>query len=239
MSNGTHRGTTTSINHHLLQHNHHHHSASSQSNIYAALVSPTTGNSTIVTNGATPNMNSNNLYSNSSTTASHHSSSSHGATTNGGYSQQHWQSQAVNQQLLYNNQPYSTGVANTNMSLAIENQYNINASSQASYKTGGSLYGNSHDINQPIGCPNVPSAAVGGQPGADWIKLPKVKQFMSKLVNKSLALGGYSKACSRDELSNIASDKIYDAFISYDKRDEAFVMQHLSAELEYGQPQYR
>lgn len=79
----------------------------------------------------------------------------------------------------------------------------------------------------------------------DWIdqrndrtKPPKVKQFMSKLVNKSLAFGGY-RTCSRDELSAITSDKIYDAFISYDKRDESFVVQHLSAELEYGQPHYR
>lgn len=72
----------------------------------------------------------------------------------------------------------------------------------------------------------------------DRAKPPKVKQFVSKLVNKSLAFGGY-RTCSRDELSAITSDKIYDAFISYDKRDESFVVQHLSAELEYGQPHYR
>ena len=62
---------------------------------------------------------------------------------------------------------------------------------------------------------------------------------MSKLVNKSLALSGYRLSSSRDELSAATSDKIYDAFLSYDKRDEQFVMQYLSAELEHGEPQYR
>lgn len=111
----------------------------------------------------------------------------------------------------------------------MENHYTINASS-ASHKTA-SLY-------HPGNCDGTPTLGSGQLTPNDWIKLPKVKQFMSKLVNKSLALGGY-RSCSRDELSAITSDKIYDAFISYDKRDEAFVLQHLSAELEYGQPQYR
>lgn len=35
------------------------------------------------------------------------------------------------------------------------------------------------------------------------------------------------------------SDKIYDAFVSYDKRDEAQVARLLSVELEFGAPQYR
>ena len=87
-------------------------------------------------------------------------------------------------------------------------------------------------------CHDRPGVLVGAGT-RDWISLPKVKQFMSKLVNKSLALGGYRPSGSRDELSNITSDKIYDAFLSYDKRDEPFVMQYLSAELEYGSPQYR
>lgn len=222
MSNGG-----TSVNHQLLQqqqHLHHHqHSASSQSNIYAALVSPTTGNSTTVTNTAAGS--GNNLYSNSSTTASHHSSSS-----NYPHQQQHHQPhwQQANSQ-LYNNQPYGA----TNVAGFAENHYALNAS-QASYKGATSLYGNAHDL---VGGPVMNAAGPQNQP--DWIRLPKVKQFMSKLVNKSLALGGLSKPNSRDELNNISSDKIYDAFISYDKRDEAFVMKHLSAELEYGQPQYR
>ena len=85
------------------------------------------------------------------------------------------------------------------------------------------------------------SGGAGAAPG-DWIKLPKVKQFMSKLVHKSLALGGYRLRGS--DLGSpgsglSGSDKIYDAFLSYDKRDEPFVMQHLAAELEYGQPQFR
>lgn len=240
MSNGSHGGaTTTNINHHTMQHNHHHHhhhSASSQSNIYAALVSPTTGNSTTVTNVAAlnnNNNNNNNLYSNSSTTASHHSSSP--SQVANGYQTQHWNQQhsSTNGQQIYN-QPY-TGM---NLGSAIENHYTFNASSQTSYKNGGGSLYNSSGLNYHGADAYVSSPGSPQQTSADWIKLPKVKQFVSKLVNKSLALGGY-RACSRDELSTITSDKIYDAFISYDKRDEAFVMQHLSAELEYGQPQYR
>lgn len=53
------------------------------------------------------------------------------------------------------------------------------------------------------------------------------------------AFSSHLAGCSRDELAALTSDKIYDAFISYDKSDEPFVMQHISAELECGQPQYR
>lgn len=215
----------------------HQHSGSSQSNIYAALVSPSTGASTTLGNQINGNNNNNlisanhnntNLYSNSSTTASHHSGSSQQQQQQQqAVYPQHWPPLVPGYQHSLYNQPYA---ANSG-----EGHYAINASS-ASYKTTGSLY------NAPANnCHGGSNGAFGnhlsGQPG-DWIKLPKVKQFMSKLVNKSLAIGGY-RASSRDELSAITSDKIYDAFISYDKRDEAFVVQHLSAELEYGQPQYR
>lgn len=233
MSDASGGANTTNISHHLNHPTQHQHSASSQSNIYAALVSPTTGNSTNVNNATNMNINNNatninsNLYSNSSTSPSHRSSSSQNGLANG--YPQHWSSQ---NQPFYNHQSLYGGQAYTNGMGAIENHYTINASSQASYKAG-SLYNapnNYLEASSNLGAAHLTQN--------DWIKLPKVKQFMSKLVNKSLALGGY-RSCSRDELSAIASDKIYDAFISYDKRDEGFVMQHLSAELEYGQPQYR
>uniref|UniRef100_A0A6G1SI29 Slit 3 protein n=1 Tax=Aceria tosichella TaxID=561515 RepID=A0A6G1SI29_9ACAR len=219
----------------------HHHSASSQSNIYAALVPPTTngGSSTIVTNNKQQQnsvFNSNNLYSNS-IAASHHSPSNS--------SQQNGQNYLANrnngqgnwhQQPLYGSQAHQHQLYGQ---VNLDNPYAIN-SSVASYKTATSL----HNASLP------PLAHGGGdqyqeRPGiigsgaGDWISLPKVKQFMSKLVNKSLAFSGYRSSLSRDELSNITSDKIYDAFLSYDKRDEQFVMQYLSAELEYGSPQYR
>lgn len=232
MSNGSNGGATTASINHLNQQSHHHHSASSQSNIYAALVSPSTGSTAVpssltgnnntasvgLINVNNNNPNSNNLYSNSSTTASHHSSSSHNVHAGLHGSSHHWPP-SVNQ---FNQSVYHYSGMN-----AIDNPY---VSSQAFYKTSGSLY------NTPSGCHEA-NLALGANPN-DWIKLPKVKQFMSKLVNKSLALSGY-RSCSRDELSGIASDKIYDAFISYDKRDEDFVMRHLSAELEHGHPQYR
>lgn len=214
----------------------HHHSASSQSNIYAALVPPTTnnGSSTIVTNNKQHQnsvFNSNNLYSNS-TTASHHSSSN-SSQHNG---QQNYSTNRNNGQPNWHQQPLYGSQAHQHQlygQVNMDNPYAINAS-VASYKTGTSLYNAS--------VPPLPSGECHERPaliGADWISLPKVKQFMSRLVNKSLAFSGYRSPHSRDELSNIASDKIYDAFLSYDKRDEPFVMQYLSAELEYGSPQYR
>lgn len=247
MSNGSAGGATittaTGINHHLLgqhpQQTHHHHSASSQSNIYAALVSPTTGNSTTVTsNAANMNMNAsnnNNLYSNSSTTASHHSSSSHSNVY-----PQHWPLNGHNQLQSASQHQSVYGQPTYNGMNALENQYTLNNSS-GPYKVGSGGVNSGSLYNVPHGsCYDsaIAGSNVSQQQNSDWIKMPKVKQFMSKLVNKSLALGGY-RACSRDELSAVTSDKIYDAFISYDKRDEEFVMRHLSAELEYGQPQYR
>lgn len=235
----------------------HHHSASSQSNIYAALVSPSTANSTTLTSAATGQNNTgnngnnrnliqqqqhqnNNLYSNSSSTASHHSSLSHSNYTAPMNQAQPW--------LIARNHPSIYGASQNAYGLtptALEGSYAANDASavghnhlenQAGYKTsstGNALYSGSvcHDQRGSV------DQSRDWEQRNDWM-MPKVKQFVSKLVNKSLALGGY-RTGSRDELSAITSDKIYDAFISYDKRDEAFVLQHLSAELEYGQPQYR
>lgn len=235
-SNGHQHHQLTSSSQALAQGHRHHHSASSQSNIYATLVPPATetnsATTTTISNinaGKHPQNSvfsqSNNLYSNS-TTASHHSSSNssqHNAPPNylaGQNTATNWhQQQAAYAGQLHQHQLYGQATAG-------DSPYAINAS-VASYKTGTSLY-QAADCHQR-----------GLMSSGDWISLPKVKQLMTKIVNKSLALGGYKAASSRDELSNIASDKIYDAFLSYDKRDEAFVMQYLSAELEYGSPQYR
>lgn len=65
-----------------------------------------------------------------------------------------------------------------------------------------------------------------------------VRRYQST-AHKRLTFSGY-RSSSRDESSlQASSDKIYDAYISYDEQDRNFVMQHLSSELEYGQPQYR
>lgn len=218
-------------------------------------------------NGASNNNNNanNNLYSNSSTTASHNSASSLNGHQSGnvlGANNNHWhqqQQQVYGQmQLHYGHLENPYTAASTTASAAYNNKTSLGMSAPT-----GSLYNVHHSSNLMSGPPssNCHEAALTGARGglanaadidglagaggalnaADWIKLPKVRQFMSKLVNKSLALGGYRSATSRDDdLSGLASsDKIYDAFLSYDKRDEQFVRQHLFAELEYGQPQYR
>lgn len=240
---GTNVHNTAQLAGQVMPQAHHHHTTSSQSNIYAALVSPTTGSSTIVTTNHANHQQqhqNNNLYSNSSTTASHHSSASssqhingHGGGINGPSYPNATTNRLQHQQAHYG-APIQAQQQQQQLYGLIDSEspYAINASI-APYKTGTSLHS-----GMPPSLPES-NCQEGLVSPTDWIKLPKVKQFMSKLVNKSLALSGYRSSNSRDEISAATSDKIYDAFLSYDKRDEPFVMQHLSAELEYGQPQYR
>jgi len=209
------------------------------------------------------------LYSNSSTTASSNSSQQqqqqqHQLNGHQNYPTSLWPAQHQQQQPFYGQHSQYYGQLNR-----IENPYaigtaNMHASGSSYAKTAGlansqSIGPNGSLYNLAAGgaLPPLPPAnncreslttnqidrsnGAGAGGGANWIKLPKVKQFMARLVNKSLALGGYRL---RDELgaaaaASLSSDKIYDAFLSYDKRDEPFVMQHLAAELEYGQPQFR
>lgn len=231
----------------LIGHNHTH-SGSSQSNIYAALVSPNAPNSSVVATAAPPLPHPpppSNPYADSSAT------------------QRHWQQQQ--HQPIYGAPSSLYAAAAAHKSSAAGSVYGLSASAVAAdYESPGSLVG-VHSVIGPaksmvarllsgslaLGSRALKAAttrrARGDRCATHHHHHPHHRHACAaaaacaaQAMDSAAAAASDSTTTSTSAYANsLASDKIYDIFLSYDKRDEQFVLNHLSAELEYGQPQYR